>query len=63
MDRCTLSDQATMCWSAHLGRNRYHGKRLYMPRMVNSLTDKSLTPLMLACKRGCVSKFFTVPTS
>lgn len=25
----------------------------YVQRMVNSLTEKNLTPLMLACKRGC----------
>jgi hypothetical protein len=30
----------------------------YTKRMVNALTEKNLTPLMLACKRGCVACMF-----
>jgi hypothetical protein len=31
------------------------GPREYQICMVNALTEKNLTPLMLACKRGCVA--------
>jgi hypothetical protein len=50
-ERAAQSARSLVCAS---GSSRFQDR---VKRMVNSLTEKNLTPLMLACKRGCAFEF------
>jgi hypothetical protein len=58
-DEALILDQRRAGAPAHISCTGIGGRpNDYTKRMVNALTEKNLTPLMLACKRGCVACMF-----